>query len=339
MPDFKHVIGGIGHVVGGATRALAGENRPSSEDERRALLEQMAGQADQQIAASEQAGQAETAKPFTLPPLDPNDPDYAKKKEVHDALEEYVKLAEAQQPKVDYHGILKQRMEALKSLPEEHRANPLVMFAMGLGNPEHAKELIESYTAQHDTKRAEELSKWKDMFQMQQDAVEGAAKQAMAAGDARKVATGKWLEEMQRMAKLKQETEAEIQKIGKRGENAKNRAEIQGKWAAKAAQVRAGAVLEAAGVRAGTTEFNRVMSSIDSRIRSRIAKGEDPVDAHDAVLDEVHADYDELVAKRPRGAAPAAAAAATTPTAKPLSATAQKIAEARAAKAKSAPTQ
>jgi hypothetical protein len=208
---------------------------------------------------------------------------YRHKKSIHDALTEYEKELQSSAPKVDYEGIMKSRLMDLANAPEEHRQNPLFRFAMAMGNPEHAAELVKQQDKVQDTANEKQTQRWQELLDMKKESLEGAIKQSLAEGDARKVVSGKWLEALAQIETDKAKLAGQLTQIGERNAGAERRAELRGQWALAATKARANAMLSATGIREDSIEGRNVMDNARSMLNMLIKKGETWEAAYDKV--------------------------------------------------------
>lgn len=243
---------------------------------------------------------------------------YLHKKTIHDALTEYEKELQANRPNVDYEGIMRQRLADLSNAPAEHRANPLFNFAMAMGNPDHAQELVATHNKVEDEANRKQTERWQELLDMKKQALEGSIKQAMAEGDAKKVISGKWLDTLAQIEQDKAKLAGTMQGIEERNAGAERRAELRGQWALQAVKQRANAMLQAAGLRADSAEYRGLMDNARTMLDTLVKKGSTYEDAYDKVDGWLH----DQIEKRPARstsrattttAAPTPAPAATNP--------------------------
>jgi hypothetical protein len=238
---------------------------------------------------------------------------YLHKKAIHDALSEYEQELQANRPNIDFEGVLKSRLADLASAPEPKRTNPFYRFAMAMGNPEHARELIAEHNKDEEEANLKQSQRWQELLDMKKQALEGSIKQAMADGDARKVISGKWLETLAQIEQDKAKLTGTMQQIGERNAGAERRAELRGQWALEAVKARANAMLQAVGIRTGSTEYTSMMDNARAMLNTLVRKGETYEDAYDKVEDWME---DQLQGKHPvmtpqGGGAPSPAAGST----------------------------
>jgi len=230
-------------------------------------------------AAAEAAGQ-----PFVPGEADYKDAGpygFLHKKGIHDALTEYQRELEANAPHVDYQGILKQRMSDLASMPPEHHTNPLMLFAMAMGSPEHARELIQTHNKAETESNAKQAQRWQELLDMKQQALEGSIKQALSQGEQRKIISGKWLDALAQIEQDKAKLTGTLQAGEQKNLAAERRAKIRGEWALKAVEARVAGMAPSHGVPAGTAEFKALQTNAKALATSLIKSGVEPEDAFD----------------------------------------------------------
>jgi hypothetical protein len=240
-------------------------------------------------ALSEAGQKRKTAAEAAGQPFVPGENDYADsgpygylhKKSIHDSLMELHKEMQDNAPHIDYQGILKQRLSDLAAMPAEHHTNPLTLFAMAMGDPEHAQELIKTHNAAESEANAKQNSRWQDLLDMKQQALEGSIKQALAEGDQRKIISGKWLDQLAQIEQDKAKLAGESQLAAQKGTDAERRAVLRGQWAVKAVEQRTGAILGANGIKADSQDFRTLQANAVAMAKSLIKNGSDPVDAYD----------------------------------------------------------
>lgn len=210
---------------------------------------------------------------------------YLHKKAIHDAFQEYERELQAARPNIDFEGITRSRISDLMNAPEPHRTNPLFKFAMAMGNPDDALELVREYNKGEDEKNLQQAQRWQSLLDMKKDALEASIKSAMQEGDARKVISGKWLETLAQIEQDKAKLSGQLQQIGERNAGAERRAELRGRWALAAVNARANAMLQAVGIREGSLEHRNMMDNARSMLNMLVKKGETYESAYDKVED------------------------------------------------------
>jgi len=226
---------------------------------------------------------------------------YLHKKTIHDALTEYEKELQANRSHIDYEGIMKSRLADLGKAPEDHRTNPLYLFAMAMGNPEHAQELIAQHNKIEADANMKQGERWKELLDMKQQALEGSIKQAMAEGDQRKIIAGKWLETLAQIEQDKAKLSGQMQQIGERNVGAERRAELRGQWALAAVKARADAMLQAVGVKQNSAEYRNLMDNARSMLNMLVKKGETYESAYDKVDQWMHDQLEGRPSITPQG--------------------------------------
>jgi hypothetical protein len=242
---------------------------------------------------------------------------YLHKKGIHDAFIEYEKELQANRPHIDYEGILKSRLADMANAPEEHRSNPLFNFAMAMGNPEHAAELVKTHDAAQSAKDEKTQQRWQELLDMKKDALEGSIKAAMAEGDARKVVSGKWLEQLAQIEKDKAAAEDALNNIGEKNAGALERVNARAAMAGTIATQRANAMLATSKVAAGSRQAQTILAGVP-RIAAMYIKNGDTDDvalekAHDWAHDQIKlidASWNEAATPVTRSRTPGAAAPA-----------------------------
>jgi hypothetical protein len=323
--DFKKLLSAPLHAGQAVVRDLM--DNPDQSDAKAQVLKLLGDQAGAEV---KKFTPEEPAKGFELPALDsslspegqkrkaaaeatgqsfvPGEGDYTDsgpygylhKKSIHDALTEYEKEIEANRPHIDYEGIVKQRLADIAKAPEEHRTNPLYLFAMGMGNPEHAGELVKTHNQAEADANASQNKRWQELLDTKQQALESSIKQAMAAGDSRKVISGKWLETLAQIEQDRAKLSGQMQAIGERNAGSERRTELRGQWALEGIKARANAMLTAVGVKSGSAEYRNLMDNARSMLNMLVKKGETYEDAYD----KVDGWMQDQIGKRP-AAAPA----------------------------------
>jgi hypothetical protein len=252
---------------------------PTGEFQLPGLDESLSPAGQKRKDAAEAAGQ-----PFTPGESDYTDSGpfgYLHKKGLHDALMAYHQELQANAPHIDYQGILKQKLSDLASMPAEHHTNPLTLFAMAMGDPEHARELIQTHNKGESEANAKQTQRWQELLDLKQQALEGSVKQALAEGDSRKIISGKWLDALAQIEQDKAKLTGELTKGQQKDAAAERRAQVRGEWAVKAVTQRTGAMLQASGLKADSAEFRSLQANAKTLAQGLIKNGADPVDAYD----------------------------------------------------------
>ena len=331
--DFKKILSAPIHAGQAVVRDLV--DNPEQADAKAQVLKMLADQGGSDVQKFTPPAQA---KEWSLPELDaslseegqqrkaeaeangdpfvPTEDDYKDsgpygylhKKSIHDALNEYEQELQANRPKIDYEGIMKSRMSDLANAPEAHRANPLFQFAMAMGNPEHAAELVKEHNQNVEDSNKEQQMRWQELLDMKKDALEGSIKQAMAEGDAKKVISGKWLETLAQIEQDKAKLAGTMQGIDEKNAGAARRAELRGQWALAAVNARADAMLKAAGIHEGSSDYRNLMTNARTMLNSLVKSGKSFEDAYDAVDNWMEDQVSNHPAPAAGGAAPTTAA-------------------------------
>lgn len=236
---------------------------------------------------------------------------YLYKKSMHDAIEEYEQELQKNRPHIDYEGILKQRLDDLANAPESHRTNPLYLFAMAMGNPEHAAELVQQHNKAEAEANTKQIGRWQELLDMKQQALEGSIKQAMAEGDAKKIISGKWLDTLAQIEQDKAKLTGELSKIGEKNAGAERRTELRGQWALEATKARTNAMLAAANIRSGSAEYRSIMDNSRAMLNTLVKKGDTYEDAYDKVQDWVEDQISRLGSRPTTAPRPKPSAGAT----------------------------
>jgi hypothetical protein len=277
---------------------------PSTKFELPGLDESLTPEAQKKKAAAEAAGQ--TFTPGENDFVDSGPYGYLHKKGIHDALMALHDEMQANAPHIDYHGILNQRLQDIAAMPPEHHTNPLMLFAMAMGNPEHAREMIQQHNADEQSANDTQTQRWQKLLDMKQQALEGAIKQSMAEGDARKVVSGKWLETLAQIEQDKAHLQGQLQLGSEKNAAALQRANMRGQWALEAVKARVTGMLH--GTTADTKLQQTLITESGTMARALIKKGVEPEDAFQEAQDWAEQRMTDLGITR--GAAPAKAGAA-----------------------------
>lgn len=341
MPDFKKLItgpaGAIAGGIGAAARALAGgEDEPN---ERQAMIARLlandTGDSPIKAPASEfslpglddslnEAGQKRKAAAEAAgQPFDPTDEDftdsgpygYRHKKAIHDALMGLHQEMQANAPDIDYKGILQQRMADIAAAPPDARTNPLYLFAMAMGDPENANELIQQHNKTEAEQNEKQSARWQELLDLKQQALEGSVKQALAQGEQRKIISSKWLDQLAQIEQDKARLSGELKKNAEKNAAAERRAVLRGQWAVRAVQQRTAGILAANGIKSDSQEFRALQASAKTLAERLIKNGTDPVDAFDEAQDWVESQMGTRTTANAGvggGAKPATPSSATT---------------------------
>lgn len=347
--DFKKLLMAPIHAGESVVRDLSGSEDPKQAEAKAQVLKLLGEQAGADI---KKFTPEEPKSEFTLPVLDdslseegqarkqeveargetfvPTEDDYKDagpygymhKKAIHDALLEYEKELQANRPHIDFEGITRQRLSDIANAPEEHRTNPLYLFAMAMGNPEHAAELVQQHNKIEADANAKQAQRWQDLLDMKKEALEGSIKQAMAEGDARKVVAGKWLEQLAQIEQDKAKLSGQMQQIGEKNAGAERRAELRGQWALAAVKARADAMLQAVGIKQNSAEYRNLMDNARAMLNTLVKKGETYEGAYDKVDEWMHDQLESRghVAPGPVGPSAPEATPTATPAANPMEA-------------------
>lgn len=320
--DFKKAVTG----TAGALASVLGVGKQGPSEEQSMIARMLA---DTQTGE----GPKPERKPFSLPSLDdslneaamkrkaaaeaagemfqPGEADYndsgpygyLHKKQIHDALTEYQQELEANAPHVDYQGILKQKLSDLQQMPEEHRTNPLTLFAMAMGDPEHARELIQTHNREEQDANDKQTKRWQELLDLKQQALEGSVKQALAEGDQRKIISGKWLDELAKIEQDKAKLSGDLKVSGEKNAAAERRAVLRGQWALKAVEARSAAMAQSVGLKTDSAEYRTLQTNARALAERLIKSGAEPEDAYDQAEEWVQNQLEM------RGSAPASAGA------------------------------
>lgn len=335
--DFGKVLKGTAKaplkVAEGVLRSLSPDGGKSDDAAAKAEVLRMIAE---QGSGGKKMGPA--VKPFSLPELDdslseigekrraeaeaagepfiPGEDDYADagpygfmhKKTIHDALQAYADEILQNSEQIDYDGILKQRLADLEAAPEPHRTNPLYLFAMGMGNPEHAREMVQEYNANETAANEAQNTRWRELLDMKQQALEGTVKQALAEGEHKKVISGKWLEALAGIEQDKAKLAAEMGKLKEKNTAAERRAQLRGQWALEAVKARAAVMLQAKGLEQSSVTYRNIMDNSRAMTNALIRKGVEPEEAYDQVQEWMQDQLDGLQPVQ----APSPAATSTT---------------------------
>jgi hypothetical protein len=236
---------------------------------------------------------------------------YLHKKDIHDKLQQYEAEMEANMPNVDYKGIMKQKLADLATMPREHRNNPLLMFAMGMGNPEHAAALVQKYSEDNKAANADELDKWKNLLQIKQDAIKGAMQQAMQTGDMRRVVTGKYADQLMEIEHAKSALQGQLDLAKTKGDETARVTALKMQASKDMLKSRMDAMLSAVGIKMDSAEYRGMHNDAQREIDTRISKGEDPLTVTSDVMDRMHDQLDQRVLQRHGGTAAEPAPAET----------------------------
>ena len=323
--SIKSILGGMGNVIASGAKAagkgILNEITGGDDGDHAAMMQQFADQAaaqvpkepaptpfelpklDDSLSNEGQKRKAEfetknPGQPYTPTQDDYNDSGefgYTHKKGIHDALMAMEQEMQANAPHVDYEGIMKSRLKDLASMPPEHKNNPLLMFAMALGNPEHAQELVKAYQGENAKANEADLNKWKELLQTKQDAIKGAMQQAMQAGDMKTIVSKKWADQLMEIEHAKAQLEGQKALAAEKGLASANSARIRGEWALKAVEARTKAMLSAVDIKSDSAEYRAALDSATRRLNTRINKGQDPETAYEDVMQEMHDDFDHRV--------------------------------------------
>jgi hypothetical protein len=143
------------------------------------------------VAPAAPAEGAPASQGFSLPAIDPNDPDAAEKQRIHDAfmaLDTHFSQANQGFDYAKHYGEIQAEMA---KAPQERHLNPLSKLAIALGtqDPEHPYQpnmglAIADQTAKE--KHGQEMSEFEKTMEIKRSALEGQIKQHMAAGEFRK---------------------------------------------------------------------------------------------------------------------------------------------------------
>lgn len=333
--DFKKILSAPLHAGQAVVRDLM--DNPDQSDAKRQVMDLLA---EQSASQAKQFTPEQPKAAFTLPNLDdsltdaakaakaeaeakgeqfvPNEDDfndagpygYMHKKAIHDALLEYEKELQANAPHIDYEGIMKSRLADLANAPPEHRTNPLFQFAMAMGNPEHAQELVATHNKAESEANTKQGQRWKELLDMKQQALEGSIKQAMAEGDQRKIIAGKWLEQLAQIEHDKAALTGKQTIQDTKDEAAERRTILRGQWASTVAAQRANAMLSAVGLKQGSTTYRTLMDNSRALMQSLLKRGTDFGEAQNTVEDWLDDQIKNLPAQSSAPTAPVEGAAA-----------------------------
>jgi hypothetical protein len=238
---------------------------------------------------------------------------YLHKKAIHDALTEYEQEIQKNRPHIDYEGLLRQRLKDMAGGPEEHKTNPLYNFAMAMGNPEHAQELVATHNKAEADANAKQTQRWQDLLDQKQQAIEASIKQAMAEGDARKVVSSKWLESLAQIEQDKAKLSGQMQQLGEKNAGAERRAQLRGQWAVEAVKQRANAMLQGVGIRNNSEEWRTMQNNARTMLDTLVKKGATYEEAYDQVDSWLHDQLENRPTQQTAPVAPAGAAPAVAP--------------------------
>lgn len=266
-----------------------------------------------QQAKAEAEARGETFVPTENDFTDAGPYGYLHKKAIHDALTEYEKELQANAPHIDYEGIMRQRLQDIANAPEEHRTNPLYLFAMGMGNPEHAAELVATHNKAESEANTKQAQRWQELLDMKQAALEGSIKQAMAEGDQRKIIAGKWLEQLAQIEHDKAALASKQQIQDTRDQAAERRTILRGQWALSATKQRTDAMLQAVGLKQGSASYRNLSDNARSMMQTLLKRGESFENAQNAVEDWLQEQLQALPAQGTAAPTPAPAGGAATP--------------------------
>lgn len=287
-----------------------------------------------EVAAPPTATAEPAQKGFQLPELDPNDPDFAEKKRVHDSILALDKHFLENVPNVDfmkhYQGIIDEQKKA----PGRRELHPLSKFAIALGtqgeDPSAPNVGLASVRKTEDERLGREQDSFEKVLGLKKAALEGHINQLMSQGKFRQALSQLALsqdmaidEERRKHGFRMKEEEA---KIGGR----RAVAEINAKSAKERAEIRAKhATSVGANLKLAPADRAEMAARIESAKRKfNLATARDPVtlegpsteqidsadDIYRIELRDIHDEYeDREIGNRPPPAGPAATPKNTRP--------------------------
>jgi len=142
-------------------------------------------------AAAPAAAPAPASPGFQLPELDPNDPDYAEKKQIHDAFVALDAHFNKALPGVDYQKHYADIQAEMAKAPQERHLSPLskLAIAMGTQNPNNPYAPNVGLAMEDQTAKgvhAQEQSDFEKTLEMKKAAIEGHFQQLLGQGEFRK---------------------------------------------------------------------------------------------------------------------------------------------------------
>lgn len=182
-------------------------------------------------------------KGFTLPEIDPSDPDAAEKQKVHDALIALDKHWQEANPEVDYEGHYRKLADEMKKeRPQGQEWNPFSKFAVALGtqDPNHPyaeNQGLAKMKETSDSKLAADRKTFDENMDLRKEALSGHIRQLLDAGNFRKALTELNAKEQMAITRNRAEHQFKVEEINAQGDIKKEIA----KTAAKAAMARADA--------------------------------------------------------------------------------------------------
>jgi len=181
------------------------------------------------------------SKGFSLPDIDPADPDKDEKQKVHDALLALDKHWSEANPEVDYEGHYRKLAAEMKAgAPKEREWNPFSKFAIALGtqDPDHPYDENMGLRKMKETsegKLAEEKKTFEENMSLRKEALSGHIRQLLDQGNFRKALTELNAKEQMGISRNRAEHGFKMQEIEAQGNIKKETARI----AAQAAMTRA----------------------------------------------------------------------------------------------------
>lgn len=182
-------------------------------------------------------------KGFTLPDLDPDDPDYADRKQVHDALLSLDKHWTEAMPSIDYEGHYRKLAEEMKKAPEKREWNVLSKLAIALGtqNPDdiYSENLgLATMRRESESRQAQQRKEFEETMGLKKEALSGHIKQLMEQGKFRQALTELAAKEQLGITKARREHEFKIEEESQKGDIKKEVARIQAQAALERAERR-----------------------------------------------------------------------------------------------------
>lgn len=116
---------------------------------------------------------------FTLPEIDPDDPDFEEKQAVHEAYTQLSQILADAAPHIDYEKEYQKLRETTAQRPERRAPNPLSAFAIGMGAGEQGLNRMQ---ATEDTRLSDAEKKWSDIVAIQEQAIKGDIQQKLEQG-------------------------------------------------------------------------------------------------------------------------------------------------------------